>query len=117
LHLLVVDDDEEVREITAKMLETGGHRVDQAEDAARALERLDAQRYDAVLTDVVMPRTSGVVLRAEVSKRWPDLLVVLTSAYPPEAVTEALPVVPKPFDSATLLRVLGDLVAEHRSKR
>lgn len=115
--ILVVDDDQEVREITAKMLELGGHRVDQAEHAAGALERLGAQRYDVVLTDVVMPRTNGLALRSEVGKRWPELPVVLTSAYPPEAAGEGFPVVPKPFDSATLLSVLGGMMAEHRRKR
>lgn len=117
LRVLVVDDDAEVRGITAKMLELGGHRVDQVEDVDGALERLDAQPYDVVLTDVVMPRSSGLVLRSEVGERWPDLVVVLTSAYPPEAVSAGLPVVPKPFDSAMLLRMLGDLVAEHRRGR
>lgn len=114
LHILVVDDDEEVRDITAKMLQVGGHQVDQAEDAAGALERLGAHRYDVLLTDIVMPHTSGLALRSEVAKRWPELLVVLTSAYPPETVGDGLPIVPKPFDSATLLRMLGDLLAEHR---
>jgi CheY-like chemotaxis protein len=112
----VVDDDEAVRGITAKMLELGGHRVAEAEDAAGALERLGAQRYDAVLTDIVMPRTNGLDLRSEVRKRCPEVLVVLTSAYPPEAVGEGVPVVPKPFDSATLLSALGDMMGEHRRK-
>jgi PAS domain S-box-containing protein len=71
--ILVVDDEAEVAEVLADMLEGQGHRVETASDGAAALDKLEAQRYDLVLSDVKMPRLDGQGLYREVERRHPEL--------------------------------------------
>jgi len=58
-HLLVVDDDLVMRMMLARSLTQAGHTVEQAESGSQALDRLRAQRFDAVLLDVQMPGMDG----------------------------------------------------------
>jgi signal transduction histidine kinase len=79
LRVLVVDDDASVRQITARMLQMGGHEVEQAEDGAVALERVKQNDYDLVVSDVVMPNLNGVDLRRELAQLHPHVTVLLTA--------------------------------------
>ncbi len=58
--ILIVDDNEDVIQITASFLVAKGYEVDTATDGAQALERIAARRPDCVLLDVMMPRMSGI---------------------------------------------------------
>ncbi len=60
LQLLVVDDNEIVRQVLAGMLRQDGHSVELATDGAMALDRLDLGSFDAVLMDVQMPNLDGI---------------------------------------------------------
>ena len=79
--ILVVDDDEEVRETTSALLSKLGYRVVLAEDGPSALARLDQERaVDLLLTDTVMPGgMSGYDLAYEAVRRCPQLKVLRTS--------------------------------------
>jgi DNA-binding response OmpR family regulator/cellulose synthase/poly-beta-1,6-N-acetylglucosamine synthase-like glycosyltransferase len=104
--VLVVDDDEVVRELVRVGLEEAGHEVVVAEDGHDALRRLESTPCDLVLTDVQMPRLDGFqlteALRASPSTR--DLPIVLMTAHsvPGQAVhglrLGADDYVRKPFD-------------------
>jgi CheY-like chemotaxis protein len=59
LHFLVVDDNEDIRDLLRRMVERLGHTADQACDGVEAVEALQATRYDYVLLDLTMPRMSG----------------------------------------------------------
>jgi CheY-like chemotaxis protein len=72
--ILVVDDEIEVAEVLAEMLEADGHQVERAANGAQALERLGTGRYDLVLTDLKMPELDGPGLYREVERRDPGLL-------------------------------------------
>lgn len=58
--VLVADDDDATRELIAAALRASGYEVDTAQDGQDAVERVSRGRYDVVLLDAVMPRTSGV---------------------------------------------------------
>jgi signal transduction histidine kinase/ActR/RegA family two-component response regulator len=58
--LLVVDDNEIVRQVLCALLRHDGHSVEEASDGAQALERLALREFDAVLMDVQMPRLDGM---------------------------------------------------------
>jgi len=76
--VLLVEDDENVRRLTARMLKARGYSVLQAGDGAQALEILDGFR-DAVhllLTDVVLPRMGGRQLAEQVVARRPEIRVL-----------------------------------------
>ncbi|MFQ5927238.1 MAG: PAS domain S-box protein, partial [Terriglobia bacterium] len=71
--VLVVDDEEAIREFLAEGLGAEGFRVDTAPNAHQALARLRAHRYDLVLCDIKMPGKSGIELFQEIHREQPDL--------------------------------------------
>lgn len=86
--ILVVDDDDPVRVMLARLLRTQGYTVLQAAHAAEARAILDANRPDLVISDIVMPGESGIELRRGILERWPDLPVILISGYSAEGPAE-----------------------------
>jgi len=119
--ILVVEDNASLAETCVAIFEGAGYRVLVASDGAAALEILERERHVAtVLSDVVMPRLSGIELARKLAVSHPDLRVVLWSGYPQELSTEALvggghpgarsnvvSVLPKPVEADTLLRAVG----------
>jgi len=67
--VLIVDDDLSCRVLAALLLEVGGYRPLAVASVARALEKLDAARFDVVLTDLHMPVRSGLDLLLELRVR------------------------------------------------
>ena len=86
--ILVVDDDDPVRVMLARLLRTQGYSVTQAANAEKAREALDALRPDLVISDIVMPGESGIELRRTIAGRWPELPVILISGYSAEGPAE-----------------------------
>jgi PAS domain S-box-containing protein len=86
--VLVVDDDQRVREALVGMLSSAGYRTDHAGSGREALEKLERDRFDLVFTDLSMPEMDGWAVAGEVRRRWPETKVVLITghAVPPETV-------------------------------
>jgi PAS domain S-box-containing protein len=105
--ILVVDDDPEVRHVTASFLAGFGYDETEASDGPTALALLARERFDLVVADLAMPGMSGVELAAEVRAREPGLpLLILTGHADAMRIPADLPVLAKPFRSADLaLRV------------
>jgi len=82
--LLLVDDDEPVRNVIATILRRAGHDVTVAADAKLALDAAGAaaKPFELLISDVVMPGMSGVDLSRELLARSPNLKVLLLSGYP-----------------------------------
>lgn len=79
--VLVVEDNDLERQITAETLREEGFRVDEAPNGKRAMERLALGRFDVVLTDLMMPAMSGEELLAAVRQRHPGSQVVVLTAH------------------------------------
>lgn len=79
--ILLVDDDENVRETSADMLKELGYQVRQAESGQQALEMLDQVEFDVMVTDIRMPGMSGFELCDLASERHQDLKIILMSGY------------------------------------
>jgi DNA-binding NtrC family response regulator len=77
--ILIVDDDPGTLESLSRAFALEGFTAITAASATRALERLEAESVDAVLTDVVMPETSGLELLARIRERSPAVPVILMS--------------------------------------
>jgi CheY-like chemotaxis protein len=60
LSFLVVDDDEDIRDVLSQMVRRLGHGVATANDGLEALEALQQQTYDVMILDISMPRLSGL---------------------------------------------------------
>ncbi len=81
MRILVVDDDAVFREEFAELLRDDGHQVAVAPSAMKAIEWLEREEADVVLTDLRMPRQSGLELLREVRARWPRTLVVMITGF------------------------------------
>lgn len=81
LPVLLVDDDDAVREVCVAMLEDIGWTVVAASGGGEALDLLRGQEFAALLTDVAMPGMSGVELAANAREICPDLPVLFASGY------------------------------------
>lgn len=86
--ILVVDDDDPVRVMLARLLRTQGYEVRQAANAAEARAILEDARPELVISDIVMPGESGIELRRAILDRWPGLPVILISGYSAEGPAE-----------------------------
>ena len=109
--VLVVEDNADVGSFATQALEELGYRTILASDASVALGELasDADRFDVVFSDVVMPGVTGIELAQEVRRRHPDLPVVLTSGYShvlAQDGTDGFELLQKPYSIEELSRVL-----------
>ncbi len=80
-HILVVDDEGAIRYSISKTLQRVGYQVAAAASGEEALELMDNQDYDVILTDIRMPGLSGVDLLARIKERAPDAIVILMTGY------------------------------------
>jgi hypothetical protein len=113
--ILVVEDQPEVRKYTAEVLEIYGYRTVQVANAEQALDVFDAgdEHIDFVLSDVVMPGTSGRELARQVRQLRPDLGIVLMSGYPRDASGQDpgdFPFIQKPFRPEELVRKIRSVM-------
>ena len=119
--LLLVEDEELVRQALRRALELEGLSVIEAEngeDAIRVIERDEAQLLDIVLTDLRMPVVSGSELIAVLLDCRPALPVLAMSAVvglPPSLLT--VPFLRKPFEPDELVRAAAPLVLSSRAMR
>lgn len=79
--LLLIEDDEILRELISMPLEIAGHTVDEASDGSEGLSRLLQGTYDIVILDMLMPKMDGLVFLDQVTEREPDLppIIVLSA--------------------------------------
>jgi CheY-like chemotaxis protein len=117
--ILVVDDDHIVRRLLAETLSLHEHHVDAAPDAMEALARLDGgARYDAVISDIRMPRIGGLEFYREIERRHPALrrrFVFVTGNAPGPALQAFLdetkaPLLRKPFPLQNMLDLVQQVL-------
>jgi putative nucleotidyltransferase with HDIG domain len=78
--ILIVDDEESIREVLASLLEAGGYQCATAMSGEEALKKLDGEGYDLVLSDILMPHMDGLMLLEKIRERDRDLPVVMVTA-------------------------------------
>jgi DNA-binding NtrC family response regulator len=114
--ILLVEDDDMVRNLVVRMLTLAGHTVHGFGDPDGALAAIEGTPYDALITDVVMPNTSGVVLAREVRRRCTDTKVLLMSGYSGERLDSEILADPhvafiqKPFSPDELASAVDELL-------
>jgi CheY-like chemotaxis protein len=121
-HCLVVDDEQEVGEVVSDILTTAGHTAVTVRSGKEAVDRLGAERFDVVFTDLAMPGMTGWEVARAVKDRVPEVPVVLMSGFGVEVAPEDLPthgvdaVLAKPLQIQDVLRALTT-VRPGRSRR
>src|SRR5688500_5090500 len=116
--ILVVDDQDMMRDSLAATLVREGHEVIAATDGAAAVSRLNGGRFDLMITDLKMPKMTGIELLAEAKKLRPEMPVVLMTAFATvSTAVEAMKLgaydyIQKPFDGDEI-KHLVDRTLEH----
>jgi two-component system, cell cycle sensor histidine kinase and response regulator CckA len=117
--VLVVDDEEMVRRLAARILVNHGYMAVEAnggDEAVRMLQR-NAHRIDGVVTDLAMPGLNGRGLGETITRCWPKIRVLYMSGFPVSrmvgegALDPSQPFLQKPFTSEQLARKVRELFA------
>jgi len=116
--VLVVDDEPGVRKLLARILRARGYDVFETEDGPSALALMASagRPMDLVVTDVLMPKMSGLQLAREVQTRWPTVKILLVSGYPhkdagePNHIDSTLPMLGKPFTPTSIENAVRELL-------
>ena len=78
--ILIVDDEVETRNLLQEIMEKEGYLVWAAQDGKQALDLLEGQAMDLVLSDIQMPLMNGIELLGNIRSRFPDTQVILLTA-------------------------------------
>ena len=116
--VLVVEDNVEVGQFSTQLLQDLGYETTWAASGSEALRILsEANGFEVVFSDVVMPGMTGVELGEEIRRRHPDLPVVLTSGYSHVLAEEGrhgFELLHKPYAVEELSRVLSRIMSTRR---
>jgi CheY-like chemotaxis protein len=115
--VLIVEDDRTVRTMIVSALEQCGYKIREATDGVEALQWLESgERFDLVVTDVIMPRMSGKELYERVKKFSPASKVLFISGYTDDVLahsgflSEGAAFLEKPFSPARMARKVRDIL-------
>ena len=120
--VLVVDDETDLAESCAYFLDRAGYQAECAASAPEAMRMLAERAFGVVISDVRMPRMSGMELLAAIRERDPDIEVLLITGYPDlqmavSAIKQgAFDYLAKPYDERDLLERVGKAMAQRRVK-
>ena len=122
--ILVVEDDDGVRQYAAEILRDLNYQVIEAKDSATALRLLDAdKKFDLLLTDVVLPGKNGRELANEVEKRRPEVKIIFMTGYSRNAIVHhgrldaGTELIPKPLIERVMARKIRQVLDNRPSGR
>ncbi len=118
--ILVVDDENSLRDMLSILLQREGYLVDQAEDGAVAFARIQENHYDLIISDIQMPRVTGIELLRQLRDQDNDVTVMMITAFSStEEAVEAMKLgaydyITKPFKNDEIRLVIKNaLEREH----
>jgi DNA-binding response OmpR family regulator len=118
--ILLVEDENFLREVTSEILESAGYRVLKTRTAVEAISAFNEYKsiVRLLLTDVVLPGQNGRDLASDLRSKCPELGIIFISGYPENAVTEhgikegGMFYLPKPFSLQSLTRKVRQVLEE-----
>jgi len=114
LRILVVDDQEHMRELLVEALSADGHSVEPAENGMAAVKLFDTQPYDLVVSDLQMPQMDGRQMYRELRARGYEMPVMVVSAYGADRACDELRAqgaLSKPFDTDVMINEVHQLLS------
>jgi DNA-binding NtrC family response regulator len=121
-HLLIVDDENALREAVAERLEDHGFSVEQADSGEAALQRLADFAFDVLVTDLRLPGIDGRKVLDAARERYPDIIAIVITGFGTvkdavDAIKQgASDFITKPFQFDALLHVLNSALEQKRLK-
>jgi two-component system response regulator PilR (NtrC family) len=118
--ILVIDDEEVMRDVLSSILTAAGHQVTVAEDGMQGLALARKGGFDAAIVDVMLPEMGGIEVLEELKKIDPDLVVLMITAFASveTAITAmkkgAFDYVAKPFKHEEVLHILSNALNQRR---
>ena len=113
VRILVVDDEESMRDACRQALSRKASRVEVAADGRTGLEILDKEAFDLVILDLKMPGLNGMEVLNKIKEKYPEIVVVVITGYATvESAVEAMKsgaydFIPKPFTPDSLRTIVG----------
>jgi len=111
-HILLVDDDNSLRNFIAKALENDGHEVSGFDNAPEALNALSVEHpaFDLILTDIVMPEMDGFEFSQKLKKTNPNIPVIFMSGF--LGLDGDQDIIPKPFHLNDIVNRVKETLAK-----
>ena len=116
VRILVIDDEQSVRDILSRMLRTKGHQVVVASDGEEGIERFRSEKFDMVFTDLGMPKISGWEVGKAIKEINPKVPVAMITGWGMEMNREKMGesgidlVVSKPFNFDQVIELISEAV-------
>jgi len=120
--ILVVDDDDVVRDSCFRILRQPGQIIKTADDGAKGLEILSKEHFDGVILDLKMPGMSGMEILTKLSEQYQDTVVIVITGYATvDSAVEAMKLgafdfIPKPFSPDSLRLVVKKAIEKRQLK-
>jgi diguanylate cyclase (GGDEF)-like protein len=120
--ILVVDDEEQMRKLIASLLSTKGHQCVTANNGLEALDKIMEAKYDALITDIVMPEMDGIALTKELSKHYQNLPVMVMTGHTEDYSAEtaiasgAREFISKPFSITEFILRFNKMMHDHKEE-
>lgn len=115
--VLVAEDNPAVREFIVRSLVSANHKPVAVSDGQQALDVLANEKFDVLVTDIVMPNVDGIALALKAVRLFPDLRIVMISGYAQERMRahnlDALVhrIIAKPFSLEEICSAVKDAIA------
>ena len=116
-HILIVDDDDGIRELVKQYLDQNNYLVSTANSAENALEKVKIIKFDLIVLDIMMPGKSGLEFTSENKKRIDTPIILLTAKGEASERVEGLEIgaddyLPKPFEPKELVLRIDNILAK-----
>jgi CheY-like chemotaxis protein len=116
--LLIVEDQENLREMMVESLKSYGYRVNAAPNGAEALGKFQQknQHFDLLITDIIMPELNGIELAGKITRKYPGIKILYISGYAEDSIVDhkillkGLTFLPKPFSPISLVQKVRNIL-------
>ncbi len=122
--ILVIDDDQQIRELIREILERASHTVFEADNGVAGLQRMSEETVDVVVTDIIMPDKDGLETITELRKSYPEVRIIAISGGGRRVNRDYLPtaqafgadlVLYKPFRPQDVMDAINEVSAMDRA--
>jgi DNA-binding NtrC family response regulator len=121
--ILVVDDDESIRQVLAAVLEENGYTVDTAENGKEAIEKTNTRFYNLTLCDIRLPDYEGTTLITKMRETVPKMRKIIITGFPSlQNTVDALnkgadAYIMKPFDMDKVLQTIKEQLKKQQEEK